>query len=103
MGVIIYHNPRCSKSRLTLELIKQKNIEPTVVEYLKSTPGRLELTNIIKMLKKEPRDVMRKGEAIYKELNLNNPALTNSELIAAMAKNPIFLVSDPWKEEKNLN
>ena len=69
----ILHNPRCSKSRATLDLIKSKGIEPLVIEYLKDTPSSLELIDILTMLGKGPRDIIRRGEAVYKELGLDDP------------------------------
>ncbi|MEQ9070610.1 MAG: arsenate reductase (glutaredoxin), partial [Gimesia chilikensis] len=66
----IYHNPRCGKSRQTLALIEQAGIEPEIIEYLKTPPTAEELDAILKKLKLEPQELMRKGEAIYKELKL---------------------------------
>jgi arsenate reductase len=91
MNVTIYHNPRCSKSRATLELLKSKGIEPTVIEYLKTPPSASELEDILAKLNMEPRDLMRKGEAVYKEAGLDNPALDRKALIAAMVENPILI------------
>ncbi|HYE37456.1 arsenate reductase (glutaredoxin) [Methylocaldum sp.] len=91
MTVTIYHNPRCSKSRTTLELLKSKGIEPAVVEYLKTPPNASELEAILAKLDMEPRDLMRKGEAAYKEAGLDNPDLDRKALIAAMVENPILI------------
>lgn len=88
MTVTIYHNPRCSKSRNTLELIRAKGIEPSVVEYLKTPPSAAELEVILNQLGKEPREILRKTEAAYKEAGLDNASLSRSELIAAMAAYP---------------
>ncbi len=87
----ILHNPRCSKSRATLELIKSKGIEPVVIEYLKDTPGSSELIDILTMLGKGPRDIIRRGEAVYKELGLDDPDLNDDVLIEAMVDNPILI------------
>jgi len=84
----IYHNPRCGKSRQTLALIEAAGIEPEVIEYLKTPPTAEELDAILKKLKMEPQDLMRKGEAIYKELKLANQKLTRDEAIAVMLENP---------------
>lgn len=84
----IYHNPRCGKSRQTLALIEAAGIEPEVIEYLKTPPTAEELDAILKKLKMEPQDLMRKGEAIYKELKLANQELTRDEAIAVMLENP---------------
>ncbi|MEQ8855560.1 arsenate reductase (glutaredoxin) [Gimesia sp.] len=84
----IYHNPRCGKSRQTLALIKEAGIEPEVIEYLKTPPTAEELDAILKKLKMEPQELMRKGEAIYKELKLAERELTCDEAIAVMLEHP---------------
>jgi arsenate reductase len=91
MGVTIYHNPRCSKSRQTLELLKENGIDPDVVEYLKSLPDAAALDAILTMLGKEPREVMRKGEEPYKTLGLADPAKSRRDLIRAMVDNPVLI------------
>lgn len=89
MTVKIYHNPRCSKSRETLELIRnERHIEPEVVLYLDTPPSVAELKQLLKMLGLSPRELMRKKEALYKELNLDDATLTDEALIEAMAANP---------------
>jgi len=87
----ILHNPRCSKSRAALELVKSKGIEPLVVEYLKDTPSSSQLRDILTMLGKGPRDIIRSGEAVYKELGLHDPDLSDDVLIEAMVDNPILI------------
>ncbi len=84
----IFHNPRCSKSRQTLALLEEHGETPTIVEYLETPPTLEELTFIINELGVQPRDLMRKGESEYKDLNLANESLSNSELITAMLENP---------------
>ncbi len=91
MGVTIYHNPRCSKSRSALELLRDRGIEPTVVEYLKTPPSAAELEAILNLLGLEPRGLMRKGEAAYKEAGLDNPDLDRAALIAAMVARPVLI------------
>lgn len=88
MSIEIYHNPRCSKSRQTLELIREKGVEPEITEYLKTPPDRKTLERILNMLGLEPRDLMRKKEREYKELGLDDPNLTRSDLIQAMIDHP---------------
>ena len=88
MTVKILHNPRCSKSRQTLEIIQEKGIEPMVVEYLKTPPSREELVDILKKLNMQPRELMRKGEAEYKENNLADESLSRDQLIDAMLEFP---------------
>ena len=89
--ITIYHNPRCSKSRQTLQLIQEAGIEPDIVEYLKVPPDAAQLKSLLSQLDLEPRDLMRKGEAVYKELNLGNPDMTVDQLIQAMVENPILI------------
>jgi arsenate reductase len=87
----IWHNPRCSKSRQTLQLIRDRGIEPTIIEYLGSPPSVAELTGALKALGMEPRDLMRKKEAPYNELSLGDEGLTRAELIDAMVENPVLI------------
>ena len=84
----IYHNPRCSKSRQTLQIIKDRGIQPTVVEYLKAPLKKSELDNISKLLNKRPKDFVRKGEADFKENNIQNIIENDAELINEMVKFP---------------
>ncbi|RMF08956.1 MAG: arsenate reductase (glutaredoxin) [Alphaproteobacteria bacterium] len=91
MTVTIYHNPRCSKSRQTLALLEERGIEPEVVRYLETPPDADRLADILALLDMEPRDLMRTKEALYKELGLDNDALTRDQLIAAMVKNPVLI------------
>jgi arsenate reductase len=89
--VTIYHNPKCSKSRQTLELLREQGITPDIVEYLKSSPTAEQLQEILAQLKFAPRDLMRKKEDIYAECELDNPSLTDAELIDFMVKHPILI------------
>ncbi len=84
----IYHNPRCSKSRQTLELLEKKGVLPEVVEYLDTPPSKAELTAILDLLGVEPRDLMRKFEAEYKAAGMDNESLSRDELITLMVENP---------------
>ena len=86
--VTIYHNPRCSKSRQTMELLQSKSIQPDVVEYLNTPPDFETLDKLLNMLNIEPRQLMRKGEAEYKDNNLSDESLTRQQLIEAMLKFP---------------
>ena len=88
MPVTIYHNPRCSKSREALDLLRQHEVEPEIVEYLKTPPDAAILTRILKLLEMEPRDLMRKKEPEYRELGLDDPRLSPERLIAAMVAHP---------------
>jgi len=91
MTLRIYHNPRCSKSRQTLELLKEKGHSPEIIEYLKTPPTSEEISRLLGMLGMEPRALMRKGEAVYKELGLADTSLQDAQLIDAMAANPILI------------
>ena len=88
MSVEIYHNPRCSKSRQTLELLQAQGVEPEVVEYLKTPPDKATLKRILDMLGLEPRQLMRTKEEEYKALGLDDPKLTREQLIDAMIATP---------------
>ncbi len=91
MTIAIYHNPRCSKSRQTLELLRNQGIEPTIIEYLKTPPSIDELKAVIKALGIAPRDLLRKGEAIYKELGLHDSNPSDEALIQAMVTHPVLI------------
>lgn len=84
----IYHNPRCSKSRKTLELIESKGLKPDIIKYLKNPPSETEIKQVLSLLNLDPRDLMRKGESEYKENNMANKSLSNNELVALMHKFP---------------
>lgn len=86
--VTIYHNPRCSKSRQTLALIEEKNVQPEVVLYLETPPSAAQIESLLGKLGIGARQLLRKGEDAYKENNLKNPDLTDAQLIAAMAEFP---------------
>ncbi len=91
MTLKIYHNPRCSKSRKTLELLRDKGVEPEIVEYLKATPSSQELVEIMEKLGISARNVLRKGEAAYKELGLKDETLSDEAIVRAIVSNPILL------------
>lgn len=88
MDITIYHNPRCSKSRQTLELLNERGIQANIVEYLSSPPSHQQLDSLLRGLEMEPRDFIRKGEAEYAELKLDDEALSRDQLIDAMIKHP---------------
>lgn len=91
MTVTIWHNPRCSKSRATLSLLEERGIKPEIVRYLDQPPSADEIRAVLGKLGASARDLMRKGEDTYKELNLADPALSEDRLIEAMAENPILI------------
>ena len=86
---VIYHNPRCSTSRKTLDLLRDNGIEPTVIQYLKTPPSRAELVQMIKDAGIEVRAAVRKRESLYDELGLADAS--DDELLDAMAANPILI------------
>lgn len=88
MSIKIYHNPRCSKSRQTLQLLNEHETAPQIVEYLKTPPSREELEDILNMLGLEPRELMRKKEKEYKEAGLDNPGLDRDALMQGMLDHP---------------
>ena len=89
--VTIFHNPRCSKSRAALQLLRDRGVEPTVIEYLQDPPDPEALDHLLTLLGVEPRDAMRKQEKEYKDLKLDDPKLTRKQLVAAMAQHPILI------------
>ncbi|HEY6920115.1 MAG TPA: arsenate reductase (glutaredoxin) [Methyloceanibacter sp.] len=89
--VTIYHNPRCSKSRQTLQLLEARGIKPKIVEYLKEPPSTAELRAILERLGMKPRDLLRQSEARYAELGLKEFALSDDALIELMVDNPILI------------
>lgn len=88
-AVKIYHNPRCSKSRDTLSLLKSNGVEPEVVLYLETPPNAQTVRQLLHMLGiGSARELMRKKEDLYKSLNLDDSRLTETELVQAMVENP---------------
>ncbi|KDE98867.1 arsenate reductase [Mycolicibacterium aromaticivorans JS19b1 = JCM 16368] len=89
MASTIYHNPRCSTSRKTLDLLRDNGLAPEVVEYLKTPPSRAEIATLIADAGIDVRAAVRKRESLYSELNLADAS--NDELLDAMAANPILI------------
>lgn len=86
--ITIYHNPRCSKSRQTLTLLEENGIQPQVVLYLETPPSAKTLKQLLKKLGIGARDLLRKGEDEYKANGLDNPKLSEAQVIDAMVKHP---------------
>lgn len=86
--ITIYHNPRCSKSRATLELLDSHGVTPHIVQYLDTPPDAATLERLLGMLGLEPRALMRTHEAEYQAAGLDNPELTRAQLIEAMVQYP---------------
>lgn len=84
----LYHNPRCSKSRQALALLEERGLQPTIVRYLETPPSADELQSLLARLGIAPRQLLRSGEEEYSSLNLADPALSDAQLIAAMAAHP---------------
>jgi arsenate reductase len=91
MDVTIYHNPACGTSLNTLEMIRNAGIEPTVIEYLKTPPSRAELVKMIGDAGLTVRQAIREKGTPYAELGLDNPELTDDQLLDAMLKDPILI------------
>jgi len=90
-AITIYHNPHCSKSRITLDLIKEQNIEPTIIEYLINPPTPETLKKLLKKLGLTAREIMREKEKPYSDNNLSNPAISEDDLLKIMSLNPILI------------
>ncbi len=90
-GTIIYHNPNCGTSRKVLAALREAGIEPKVVEYLKTPPSRDEFVALASRMGITPRQWLRKKEAVFKELNLDDPSKTDDALFDALAAHPILM------------
>ena len=90
MGVL-YHNPRCSKSRAALALLEERNVDLEVVRYLETPPGEAALRELLGKLGMTPLELMRRGEARYRELGLKAAGVSDDDRIRAMAGNPILI------------
>jgi arsenate reductase (glutaredoxin) len=91
MSTIIYYNPSCGTARNTLALIREAGIEPQIIEYLKTPPARDDLKALIARANLPARTFLREKEALATELALNDPAVTDDQIIDAIATNPILL------------
>jgi arsenate reductase len=91
MTVTIWHNPRCSKSRQTLELLNKKGVEPTIREYLKQPPGKAEVEKLIDMVGGDPGELIRDGEAEFKTLGKKKAEMSKADIAKAIAAHPILL------------
>lgn len=89
--VTIYHNPKCGTSRNALALLREKGIEPVVIEYLKQPPTRSELKALLEMLRIPARDLLRTKEKEYSALGLDSPKATEGQILEAISKHPILL------------
>ena len=89
--VTIWHNPRCSKSRATLALLQQRDMDIEVVDYLDTPPKPADIERALRLLGLEPRQLMRKGEDEYRASNADDPKLTRAELVSLMHAHPILI------------
>jgi arsenate reductase (glutaredoxin) len=87
----IYHNPRCSKSRATLALLEARGVTIDTVLYLETPPDKQTLTRILAMLELSPREILRTGESAYTDNNLDDPLLTDTDILDAIINAPILL------------
>ena len=87
----IYHNPRCSKSRQALALLQERDVALQIVRYLETPPSAKTIKALLKQLDMSAKELLRRGEAVYKELNLGRKDIAESELIAAMVQHPILI------------
>ncbi|MFV9473192.1 arsenate reductase (glutaredoxin) [Advenella sp. RU8] len=90
-NVTIYHNPNCGTSRNTLAMIRNAGIEPVIVEYLKTPPSRETIKSLIADAGLTVRQALREKEALYQELGLSDPALTDEQLLDAIEAHPILM------------
>jgi len=90
-AVKIFHNPRCSKSRQTMQLLESSGVTPDIIDYLKQPPSYEELAETLELLGLEPRQLIRSHEKPYKENKLDDPGLSREQLIRAMIENPILI------------
>jgi arsenate reductase len=91
MPTVIWHNPKCSTSRKVLEMIRAKGVDPTVIDYQQTPPSADEIRAALKAMGMTPRDLLRRKGTPYDELGLDDPKLSDSELVAAMAKHPLLI------------
>lgn len=90
-NVTIFHNPRCSKSRAALQLLRDRGVQPTVVEYLRDPPSAQQIRELLRMLDMRPRELMRRKETVYAEQGLDAAGLDDAALIAAMHAHPVLI------------
>ena len=91
MTPIIFHNPKCGTSRNTLAIMQASGETPEVIEYLKTPPSREYLVELLALMQIAPREFIRSKENIYSELGLDNPVLSDAQLIDAMIAHPILI------------
>lgn len=91
MKATIYHNPRCSKSRQTLAILEEQDVDIEIIEYLKDSPDKKTLSGVLKKLGIAPSALLRKGESVFKEFNLKGKLDDDDAILDAMVDNPILI------------
>jgi arsenate reductase len=91
MNVTIYHNPNCGTSRTVLGMLRERGLDPVVIEYLKTPPGRTALKDLLKKMNMTPRELLRRRGTPFDELGLDNPDLSDDALLDAMEAHPILM------------
>jgi len=91
MTITIWHNPRCSKSRQTLELLRNRGIEPAIREYLKQPPDKADVESLMDLVDGDARDLIRDGEPEFKQLGRKKAKLSRAEVARAIAAHPVLL------------
>ena len=89
--VTIYHNPRCSKSRATLELLQENDVQPNIIEYMKEPPDKETLQKIVGMLGLSARDLLRTNEQVYKDAGMDESDLSDDDILDALSQCPTLL------------
>lgn len=102
MSTKIYHNTRCSKSRATVAILEQNDVDFEIVNYLDEPPSETELKDILKDLGMTARELMRRGESKYKELGLSDKSLSEKDLINSMLEFPILIERPIVRTEKGV-
>lgn len=91
MSITLYHNPRCSKSRATLQLLRDRGIEPRIIEYLEAPPSTGDLARLVAALGVPARDLLRSGEPEFRELGLADESLSEEQILDAITAHPRLL------------
>ena len=91
MRIILYHNPGCSTSRKVLAALTEAGRAPQVIEYLKNPPTLAELNNLLKEMGMQPREILRKSGGLYASLGLDDPALSDTDILAAIDQHPVLM------------
>ena len=89
--VVMYHNPRCSKSRATLEILQERSIEPEIIEYMQEPPDKATLAHLVELLGVSPRDLLRTNEQVYKDAGLDEEDLSDEDILDALSQCPTIL------------